>query len=95
MAIATTLLPSPWLRPLNHLDAIDDRQTVAHPPCALGRIKARVQRVNAETDDVKTFAVPVLRHRLVLHPDAELEGVGSDAVVESILREAPVPKAIG
>jgi MoxR-like ATPase len=46
-------------------------------------------------DDVKTFAVPVLRHRLVLHPDAELEGVGSGAVIESILGEAPVPKSVG
>jgi MoxR-like ATPase len=46
-------------------------------------------------DDVKTFSIPVLRHRLVLHPDAELEGVGSDAVIESILTDAPVPKSVG
>jgi MoxR-like ATPase len=46
-------------------------------------------------DDVKTFAPPVLRHRLVLNPDAELEGTTADQVVTSILGEVPVPKAVG
>jgi MoxR-like ATPase len=46
-------------------------------------------------DDVKAFAVPVLRHRLVLQPDAELEGVSAEDVVTAILGEAPVPKAVG
>jgi MoxR-like ATPase len=45
-------------------------------------------------DDVKGFAPCVLRHRLLLQPDAELEGVTSDDVIESILREAPVPKTV-
>jgi MoxR-like ATPase len=45
-------------------------------------------------DDVKGFAACVLRHRLLLQPDAELEGVTSDDVIESILREAPVPKTV-
>ena len=45
-------------------------------------------------DDVKTFAPAVLRHRLLLHPDAELEGTTADDCVESILREAPVPRAL-
>ena len=43
-------------------------------------------------DDVKAFGPPVLRHRLLLHPDAELEGITPDACVESILREVPVPR---
>lgn len=43
-------------------------------------------------DDVKALARPVLRHRLLLHPDAELENVTADDCVESILREARVPK---
>jgi len=43
-------------------------------------------------DDVKGFGPPVLRHRLLLHPDAELEGITPDACVESILREVPVPR---
>jgi MoxR-like ATPase len=43
-------------------------------------------------DDVKVLAPAVLRHRLVLHPDAELEGVSPDDCVDEILREATVPK---
>jgi MoxR-like ATPase len=43
-------------------------------------------------DDVKSLAPAVLRHRVVLHPDAELEGVSPDDCVEEILREATVPK---
>ncbi len=43
-------------------------------------------------DDVKSLANGVLRHRVVLHPDAEIEGVSPDDCVESILREAKVPK---
>jgi MoxR-like ATPase len=42
-------------------------------------------------DDVKQLAPAILRHRLVLHPDAEIEGVTADDCVQQILREAPVP----
>jgi len=63
---------------------------------ACARASAAVEgRAYVIPDDVKAFAVPVLRHRLVLQPDAELEGVGADAIVTSILGEAPVPKAVG
>jgi MoxR-like ATPase len=43
-------------------------------------------------DDVKSHAHGVLRHRLMLQPDAELEGTSPDACVDAILREVPVPK---
>jgi len=43
-------------------------------------------------DDVKALAPAVLRHRLILHPDAEIEGVSADDCVDDILREAKVPK---
>jgi MoxR-like ATPase len=43
-------------------------------------------------DDVKALAPAVLRHRLILHPDAEIEGISADDCVEDILREAKVPK---
>jgi MoxR-like ATPase len=43
-------------------------------------------------DDVKALAPPVLRHRVMLHPDAEIEGVTPDECVLGILREATVPK---
>jgi MoxR-like ATPase len=42
-------------------------------------------------DDVKSLAPAVLRHRLILHPDAEIEGVTADDCVQDILREAKVP----
>jgi MoxR-like ATPase len=43
-------------------------------------------------DDVKALCPAVLRHRLSLHPDAEIEGVSAEDCVEEILREAKVPK---
>jgi MoxR-like ATPase len=45
-------------------------------------------------DDVKAFAAPVLRHRVLLHPDAELQNIGADDCIESILREVNVPQGI-
>ncbi len=43
-------------------------------------------------DDVKTLAVPVLEHRLVLRPEYEIEGLGVDEVIQRILQEVPVPR---
>jgi MoxR-like ATPase len=43
-------------------------------------------------DDVKQAAVPVLRHRLVLRPEAELEGFDTDRVVADILAATTLPK---
>jgi MoxR-like ATPase len=43
-------------------------------------------------DDVKLAAVPVLRHRLVLRPEAELEGFDTDRVVGDILAATTLPK---
>ena len=44
-------------------------------------------------DDVKAVAKPVLRHRVMLHPDAELQGIGADERIDDILRSVPVPRA--
>lgn len=49
------LLRSPWLRPLNDLDAVDDLLGQLHPTWALGRIKARVVETREETPDVRSF----------------------------------------
>jgi MoxR-like ATPase len=38
------------------------------------------------------MAVPVLRHRLVLRPEADLEGVTTDHVVSDIVAAVEVPK---
>ena len=43
-------------------------------------------------DDVKQAAVPVLRHRLVLRPEAELEGFDTDRVVADILAATALPR---
>jgi len=42
-------------------------------------------------DDVKMLAPAVLRHRIILHPDAEIEGVSPDDCVADILDTATVP----
>jgi len=43
-------------------------------------------------DDVKAASRPVLRHRIVLKPEADLEGITPDQVLEDVLRAVEVPK---
>jgi MoxR-like ATPase len=43
-------------------------------------------------DDVKTAALPVLRHRLSLRPEAELEGFDPDRVIADVLAATALPK---
>ena len=43
-------------------------------------------------DDVKALARPALRHRVELRPEAELEGVTPDAVLDGVLGTVPVPR---
>ena len=43
-------------------------------------------------DDVKALAKPTLRHRVMVRPEAELEGVTSDAVLDSVLATVPAPR---
>jgi MoxR-like ATPase len=43
-------------------------------------------------DDVKAAALPALRHRLVLRPEAELEGFDTDRVLHDVLAAVEVPK---
>ena len=43
-------------------------------------------------DDVKQAAPPVLRHRLLLKPEAELEGYSTDRVIRDVLAAVPVPQ---
>jgi MoxR-like ATPase len=43
-------------------------------------------------DDVRDVALPVLRHRLTLRAEAELDGVTSDAVITDILKSVEVPR---
>jgi MoxR-like ATPase len=43
-------------------------------------------------EDIKYIALPVLRHRLVLTPDKEMEGVTTDEVVRQIVDKIEVPR---
>jgi len=43
-------------------------------------------------DDVKELAHPVLRHRIILQAEAEIEGVTPDTVVDGLLGQIPVPR---
>jgi len=43
-------------------------------------------------DDIKAVALPVLRHRLTLAPELELEGVTTDDVLRSILQKVEAPR---
>jgi len=42
-------------------------------------------------DDVKKAAKPVMRHRIILKPEAEIEGVTVEGVIEDVLKTVPVP----
>jgi MoxR-like ATPase len=55
-------------------------------------VAASEGRAFVTPDDVKPVAKPVLRHRVMLHPDAELQGIGADERIDDILRSAPVPR---
>ena len=46
----------------------------------------------ATPDDVRDVAPPVLRHRLTLRAEAELDGVTADSVIADILKSAEVPR---
>jgi MoxR-like ATPase len=43
-------------------------------------------------DDVKSAAPAVLRHRVVLKPEADLEGLTPDQIISDVLRAVEVPK---
>ncbi|MGW2351999.1 AAA family ATPase [Actinacidiphila glaucinigra] len=43
-------------------------------------------------DDVKALALPTLRHRIQLRPEAEMEGTTPDSVITSVLARVPVPR---
>jgi MoxR-like ATPase len=53
---------------------------------------ARDGRAFLLPDDVKAAAVPTLRHRLLLNPEAELEGFSTDRVIADVLAATPLPK---
>ena len=79
--------------------------TRRHPAVALGmspratlslqrvaRAKAASQaRTFVTDDDIKSVAAAVISHRLILRPEAALQGTDTDSIVADILRSVPVP----
>lgn len=45
-------------------------------------------------DDVKSMVAPVLRHRVLLTPEREMEGVGVDQVISQIVQSVEVPREV-
>ncbi|WP_392534036.1 AAA family ATPase [Nostoc sp. C117] len=43
-------------------------------------------------DDIKAVASPLLRHRLILKPEAMLDGLQMDAVIASVINQVSVPR---
>ena len=82
------------------------QQTRKHPDVALGaspratvawlqtsKTQAWLNNRNyVIPDDIKTVALPLLRHRLILKPEAQLDGIIIDSVINSILKQISVPR---
>ncbi len=80
-------------------------KTRNHPQIALGCgprasltlmkcAKARASilgRVYVTPDDVRALIIPALNHRILLKPEAELEGLDTKSVIKTIIEEIPVP----
>ena len=43
-------------------------------------------------DDIKYLAYPVMRHRLILRPEAEIEGLNTERIITQVLKEVEVPR---
>lgn len=80
-------------------------KTRSHPQIALGCgpraslvlmkcSKARAAilgRVYVTPDDVRALIVPALNHRILLKPEAELEGLDVKTVIKNIVEDIPIP----
>jgi len=44
------------------------------------------------SEDIQELAFPVLRHRIILSPEKEMEGLTNDEVIRQILRKIEVPR---
>jgi MoxR-like ATPase len=43
-------------------------------------------------DDIKFVCYPVLRHRVMLTPEKEMEGTSVDAVIQQIIDKVEIPR---
>ena len=74
-----------------------DTNVVSHlrrPEKADPQVRAWAASVGREyvvPDDIKALAAPVLSHRLVLTPDAELGGLTAEQLLTDVLTSIPIP----
>jgi len=60
---------------------------------ASARVNAMLEGRDFTTpDDVKSQLLPVLRHRIALSPDREIEGLASDDVLQELMRNVEAPR---
>jgi MoxR-like ATPase len=50
-------------------------------------------RDHVQPSDIKQVSLPVLRHRVALSPDAELDGMHSDQLLTQLIEQTPAPRA--
>lgn len=50
------------------------------------------ERTFVTPDDLKVVAPALLRHRLILRPEAQLDGLKIDSVISTLLSQVPVPR---
>lgn len=78
--------------------SLSDLQLGASPRAALSWLAAAKAHAAIEgkdfvtPDNIKFVAEPVLKHRLILTPEAELDGVKVTQVISNLLRQIPVPR---
>ncbi len=51
-----------------------------------------LNQTSVTPDNVKTIALPLLRHRLILTPEAQLDGIPIEAAISTLLNQVPVPR---
>lgn len=77
---------------------LSDLQLGASPRAALNWLAAAKAHAAIEgkdfvtPDNIKFVAEPVLRHRLILTAESELDGVTVSQVIANLLRQIPVPR---
>ena len=49
-------------------------------------------RAYVTPDDVKALLLPIFRHRVILRPEAEIEGLDADGVMKRIIAGVPAPR---
>jgi MoxR-like ATPase len=70
----------------------------ASPRAAVGWLRAAQaqawldDRDFVTPDDVKAIALPLLRHRFILKPEAQLDGISVEQVIRNLLNRVPVPR---